>query len=148
MRIRMIQSLGGALFIAAIVAACGGSAPSSTASPSLLAALPAIQASVTSATGYPAQAIELLAGPAHLRLSISDAKLAGADQATREAGAADIVAAVEKAMASRPELAPIQEISIAIVHPEETAGAARDSHVEDVLQFRKGPNQRFSHHIT
>jgi hypothetical protein len=148
MRIRMFHSLGGALFIAAIVAACGGGAPSSTASPSLLAALPAIQASVTSATGYPAQAIELLAGPAHLRLSISDAKLAGADQATREAGAADIVAAVEKAMASRPELAPIQEISIASSIRKRPLERHAILTSKMCCNFAKGPNQRFSHHIT
>lgn len=148
MRMRMIRIMCSAVFIAAIVAACGGATPSSSASPSLLATLPAIQASVTSATGYSAEAMELLAGPAHLRLSISDAKLAGADQAAREAAATDIVAAIEKAMESRPQLAPIQEISIAIVHPAETGGSVRDTHVEDVLQFRRGVNQRFIHHIT
>lgn len=143
---RTIRNLCSVICVAIIAVACDG-APSSSASPSMLAALPAIQESVTAATGYPAEAIELLAGPARLRLSISDGKLAAADQATREAGAANIVAALENAMATRPEFAPIQEISIAIVHPAAT-GEAADDHVEDVLQFRRGPNRRFVHHIT
>jgi len=38
----------------------------------------------------------------------------------------------------------VQVISVAIIHP----GASAETHTEDVLEFRKGPNGRFAHHVT
>lgn len=55
--------------------------------------------------------------------------------------------AVETALASHAELAAVQVISVAIVHPATSERSASDTHTGDVLEFRKGPNQRFSHHI-
>jgi hypothetical protein len=147
MRARLTRRLSLAFCIGFLLSACAGGS-SSPASPSLLAELPAIKESVVSATSHPSETLEILAGPAHLRLSISDATLAKADQAARETAATDIVTAMEKAMESRPEFAAIQEISVAIVHPAEAGEPARDFHIEDVVQFRKGPNQRFIPHIS
>ncbi len=116
--------------------------------PKLPAALPAIQSEVAASTGYWAEAIALLAGPARLRLSISDAKLATSDQSARERAASDLVATLQGAMESRAGFAAIQQIDIAIVHPAEAGGGMSDTHVEDLLQFRRAMNQRFVHHIT
>src|ERR1035441_8299008 len=102
----------------------------------LLEGLPAVTASVASAMGYPTEALEVLAGAAHLRVSVQDAKLATADQATRENAAIQIVAAIEKGIESRSEFSSIQEISVAIIHPAEGGESAEDPHVEDVMQFR------------
>jgi hypothetical protein len=56
------------------------------------------------------------------------------------------VVAVEKSMALNARFASVEEVSVAIIHPAE--GSARGSHTEDVVDFRKGPNQRFALHIT
>ena len=110
--------------------------------------LPEVRTSVASATGYPTGALEFLIGAAHLRVAVKDSKLAAADQTTRENAATQIVAAAEKWIESRPEFSSVQEISVAIIHPDESGGSAEDTHVEDVVQFRKAPSGRFVHHIT
>jgi len=45
-------------------------------------------------------------------------------------------------------LASVQVISVAIVHPAPADGTSAQTHTEDVLEFRKGPNNRFAHCIT
>lgn len=125
--------------------ACGERG-SVSADPSWLAALDAVKSAITASTGYPASSIELLASPVHIRVSISDSKLAQSDQATRENAATAVVLAVEKSMALNARFASVEEVSVAIIHPAE--GSARGSHTEDVVDFRKGPNQRFALHIT
>jgi hypothetical protein len=72
-------------------------------------ALEDIKGVIASSAGYSKDAIELLASPAHLRVSISDDKLA---------------------------------------HNAAPKDGSDSAHTEDILEFRKGPNQRFSHHIT
>jgi len=44
-------------------------------------------------------------------------------------------------------LASVQVISVAIVHPTPADGTSAQTHT-DLLEFRKGPNNRFAHHIT
>jgi hypothetical protein len=51
----------------------------------------------------------------------------------------------EQSLAENTRFSSVQQMSVAIVHP---ATAASDSHMEDVVDFRRGPNQRFSKHIT
>ena len=51
-----------------------------------------------------------------------------------------VVATVEQAIATDARLATVEEISVAVVHPE---GVLRNTHTEDVVNFRKGPNPRF-----
>ncbi len=128
-----------------MLVACG--APSSPAGATLLGALPDMKTTVASATGYPASSLDILASASRLQLSVSDAKLASLDVSGRVSAAGDLVAAMEKAMGSRPEFSGIQEISIAVVHPSE-GSATEDTHTEDVLAFRKGANQRFIYHIS
>jgi hypothetical protein len=107
-----------------------------------------IRGSIAAATGYPKDALELLTSPVHLRISVSDSKLAQSNQMDRENAATAIVTAAEQSLSSHPQLSTIQVISVAIIHTVQVEGSDRDSHTEDVLEFRKGPNQRFSHHIT
>jgi hypothetical protein len=137
-----------AMTVSVVLGGCSPSGAPLPPSAKLLEGLPAVTARVASATGYPTEALEVLAGAAHLRVSVKDAKLATADQATRENAAIQIVAAIEKGIESRSEFSSIQEISVAIIHPAEGGESAEDSHVEDVMQFRKAPSGRFVHHIT
>ncbi|HYL01544.1 MAG TPA: hypothetical protein VEU78_10125 [Steroidobacteraceae bacterium] len=146
MRIVNLASLLAPGIVFMSLAACGGAGPSLSADPGWAAALDELKGTVSASTGYPAAAIKLLASPAHVRVSISDSRLAQADQATRENAATAVVAALEKSMASNTRFASVVAVSVAIIHAPE--GSARGSHVEDVVDFRKGPNQRFALHIT
>jgi len=103
---------------------------------------------VAEGAGYSRKAIDVTASPFHVRISVVDAKLAQADQLTRENSANAIVSAAEGYLAQHGQLASIQVISVAIVHPAQADGTVAETHTEDVLEFRKGPNQRFAHHIT
>jgi hypothetical protein len=127
--------------------ACSDRGPSASAG-SPVDGLHALAVSAAGATGYPIDALQVLAGGVHLRVSITDAKLAKSDQATRERAANNVIAALEQAMARRADMAALMEISIAIVHPTGDGDADKDSHLEDVLSFRKGPSGRFAHHVS
>jgi hypothetical protein len=59
-----------------------------------------------------------------------------------------LVGVAELVLASHPEYAKLQAISVAIIHPSPGGTASREWHIEDVVEFRKGPNQRFSLHAT
>ncbi len=118
----------------------GGSAPRDAG---WLAGLETVRSAIASSTGYSPGSIEVMASPAHLRISISDATLAQADQAAREEAATAVMTAAERSLAENARFSSVQQMSVAIVHP----GAA-DSHTEDVVDFRRGPNQRFSKHIS
>src|SRR5579863_2990296 len=137
-----------AVVAAVVLGGCSRGGARLPPSAQLLEGLPALTASVASATGYPTETLEVLAGAAHLRVSVKDAKLVTADQGTRESAATRIVTAIEKRIESRSEFSSIQEISVAVIHPAEPGGSADDSHVEDVMQFRKAPSGRFVHHIS
>ena len=148
MRSRYLVKASATLILAVILGGCSLGAGPLPPGAKLLEGLPGLTASVASATGYPTDALEFMAGAAHLRVSVKDAKLAAADQTTREGTATRVVAAIEKAIESRPEFSSIQEISVAIIHPAASAGSADDSHVEDIVQFRRAPSGRFVHHIS
>ena len=90
----------------------------------------------------------MTASPTRLRIAIADSNLAQADQLSRENAANNIVAAAESVLSQQKVFGSIQAISVAIVHPADAAGLTAETHTEDVLEFRKGPNNRFSHHIT
>ncbi|MEP7243012.1 MAG: hypothetical protein ABI885_04930 [Gammaproteobacteria bacterium] len=134
--------------LSAALASCSSGGPAAPADSELVGALPSARQAIATATGYSSDAIELMASRVHLRILVSDAKLSGSDQAARENSAAAIVVAAENALASRAGFSSVQVISVAIIHPAQSDGSSRDSHTEDVLEFRKGANQRFSHHTT
>jgi hypothetical protein len=102
-----------------------------------------LQSAIASSTGYPVGSIEVLASPARVNVSISDRELVRADHATRERVANAVVAAVQLSMATNARLAAVEEIRVVIIHPEIAHGLLSSTHTEDVLDFRKGPNQQF-----
>jgi hypothetical protein len=91
-----------------------------------------------------------IAIPDLFRMSIRDAQLAISDEGTRNAAAAALVAASEQVLSLHPEFSKLEAISVAMIHGNATADGTigKDWHIEDVVELRKGPNQRFSVHIT
>jgi hypothetical protein len=78
-----------------------------------------------------------------LNVTISDRKLARADRDQRERVANAVVTAVEESISMNARLTKLDEIRVVMVHPEEGHGLFGSTHTEDVMEFRKGPNQRF-----
>ena len=134
--------------IAALVGACTRTGPSPPSNTQWGQGLEQVKTAVVTASGYSPETIDVTASPAHLRISVADPKLSQADQLTRENSANSIVSAVESALAQQEQFTSIQVISVSIVHPAQADGTPTQTHTEDVLEFRKGPNQRFAHHIT
>jgi hypothetical protein len=116
--------------------------------PGWSAALEQLTSAIAASTGYSPASIEILASSAHLRISISDAELAQAEQSARESAATAVVAAAEQSMAKEARFAAVQEVSVAVIRPGGGQGSSTASHMEDVVDFRRGPSQRFSKHIT
>jgi hypothetical protein len=108
--------------------------------------LQAVGDAVSRAVGYSRADVGVIGSRVRLQISISDPKVAAADQATREQAAAAIVTAAEGAIATQGGLKAVEAISIVIVHPAATGEAPSPWHVEDVVEFRKDQNQRFSLH--
>ena len=134
-------------FLAAAIAGCSSGRPSS--SPSRWAAsLEQIRSAVSAAGGYSPEAVEVTASPTLLHIAISDATLAQADQVTRGSSANAFVAAAESILSQQEFFASVQAIDVAIMHAGQAEGSPAQTHTEDVLEFRKGPNKRFAHHIT
>jgi len=90
----------------------------------------------------------LTSSEVRLRMSVSDVKLAMSDETTRNNAAAALVAVAEQILAFHPEYAKLQAISVAIIHPSAEGAARSELHIEDVVEFRRGPSQRFFVHIT
>lgn len=128
------------------LAACTPAGEAPTAVSQFDHELQAIRDAVSQAVGYSREDVGVIGSRLRLQISISDAKLAAADPAAREQEAAALVTATERALASHPDLSAVEAISIVIVHPTAGGEAPTAWHVEDVVDFRKGPNQRFSLH--
>jgi hypothetical protein len=155
MKVWSVRRISAAALLAAALSACGGQGPpasgdlqSTQGNPQETVGLGDIKSAIASTSGYSKDALELLASPAHLRIVVSDNTLAHSNQMDRENAANTIVTSAEQAMSSHPQFVAVQVISVAIIHTSQIEGADRDSHTEDVLEFRRGPNQRFAHHIT
>ena len=131
-----------------LVASCGMGQSGSSASRQFTADIQGISDAIAIGTHYPTSAIELTSSKARLRIAVSDVQLAMADEATRNGAAAALVGVAEQVLASHPEYAKLQAISVAIIHSSPAGTASMDWHIEDVVEFRKGPNQRFSLHTT
>jgi hypothetical protein len=134
--------------IAAGLLACGAGGSDPAAASRYTADLQVVSDGIAAAAGYSGDAVELTSSRVRLRIEIRDPQLAGADPATRNTVAANIVTDAEKVLAVHPEFASLQQISVAVIHAAAKSGAGSDWHIEDVIEFRKGPNQRFSVHIT
>jgi ribonuclease PH len=130
--------------------ACGTRTQSVNGSQLAISDLQAITESIATAAHYPSSTIEIMSSPIRFRISIRDAQLAVSDEATRNAAAAALVAASEQVLATHPEFSTLEAISVAIIHGNATADgkSGKDWHIEDVVEFRKGPSGRFSVHVT
>jgi hypothetical protein len=134
-----------ATLTAAAMASCGGlPAPVAGLTDSHLQG---IAGSVAKATGYPLDLIEVTGSRSRVRLVISDSRLATAGQAEREQMARSVVVAVERRMDACEPCAAIEALSVAIVHAPPQA-ARSIWHVEDVVEFRRGPDRRFKLHVS
>lgn len=134
--------------LATVLCGCGGGGPAPAVDAGWLEGLEQVKSAISSSTGYAPSSIEVMSSPAHMRISISDTRLAQADQAAREAAATAVVTAAERSLAEHARFSSVQEMSVAIVHPAGAEGAPADSHTEDVVDFRRGTNQHFSKHIS
>lgn len=148
MRARFLQRVSAVLLVVATLAACGGREPAAQSSSQWAAGLDRVKSAIAASAGYSGDVLDVTASPTHLRIFVSDAKLSQSDQITRENTASTIVSAAESALSEQAQFVSVQVISVAIIHPAQNAGTAGDSHTEDVLEFRKGSNGRFAHHIT
>jgi len=128
-----------------VLAACGARDPGTRAGVAFTPDIQGIGNLIAASAQYPSTALEMTSSSVRLRIAVSDPKLAAADEPTRRAAAAALVAIAETVLASHPEYANLEAVSIAIIHP---SVAGSDWHTEDVVEFRKGPNQRFSEHTT
>ncbi len=146
----LVRQMLCATLLAGSLIACGTKVPNPGDRQSTTLDLPAITASVAAATHYPADTLEILTGPSRLRISIRDSQLAVSDEGSRNAAATAVVAACEQVLAAHPEFSTVEAISVSIIHGNPTAEGAvgKDWHIEDVIEFRKGPSGRFSIHVT
>jgi hypothetical protein len=134
--------------MAAPIASCGtGGSSTNTAAP-FTPDIQVISDAIATAAKYPTGAVELTSSQVRLRIEVSDATLAMADEVTRNTAATSLVAAAEQVLASHPEYAKLEAISVAIIHPGVPSATGSGWHIEDVVEFRKGPSQRFSLHTT
>lgn len=98
---------------------------------------------IVSSTEYPPESIEVLASAALVNVSISDRKLARADDDSRERVANVVLTAVERTIADNSRLSAVEEVRIVIVHPAAAQGLLGSTHTEDVLEFKRGPDRQF-----
>jgi hypothetical protein len=127
--------------LAGLLASCGAGNPGPKGSRQFTPDIQGISEAIATGAHYPRSEIRL-------RISVSDINLAMSDETTRNNAAAALVAVAEQVLASHPEYAKLHAISVAIIHPSAGRAASSEWHIEDVVEFRKGPPDRFSVHIT
>jgi hypothetical protein len=131
-----------------LVASCGAGNPGPKESRQFTPDIQGISDAIAAGAHYPRNEIDLTSSEVRLRISVSDVKLAMSDETTRRNAAAALVAVAEQVLAFHPEYAKLQAISVAIIHPGAGGVASREWHIEDVVEFHKGPSNRFSVDIT
>ena len=134
--------------MAVLIASCGMNASDSKSAAPFTPDMQGISDAIATAAKYPTSSVELTSSQVRMRIEVSDATLAMADEVTRNNAATSLVAAAEQVLASHPEYAKLEAISVAIIHPGVASAAGSGWHIEDVVEFRKGPNQRFFLHTT
>ncbi len=144
----LVRRLLAVASMADLTASCGmsGSDPKSAAA--FTPDIQVISDAIATAAKYPTSVVELTSSQVRLRIAVSGAKLAMADEVTRNIAATHLVVVADQVLASHPEYAKLEAISVAIIHPGVASATGRGWHIEDIVEFRKGQNQRFSLHIT
>lgn len=129
--------------ITAMLCAASACGSPGVSDPGWTAALEQLHGAIVSSTGYPAGSVELIGSMGRVNVTISDRELARADRYVRERVADAVVIAVEESMTANARLTNVDEIRVVMVHPEEGHGLFGSTHTEEVMEFRKRPNQRF-----
>ena len=109
-----------------------------------LSALETVSTAVTTATGYPADHVDVSGNQKHVYVSLIEPQLMNADDATLERTANAMVAAVEPMLRQRREFAAVQTIYIEIYHPSGLAKTPSRWHSRNVLEFRRCADQHFA----
>jgi hypothetical protein len=144
---RMTRGLLLAACVVLCLAACGRRPP--VAAPGFfqyIAALESVDAAVASASGYPPDHIDVSGNRTHLYITLIEPKLMTADDASLEKAATEVVAAAAPLLAQHTEFASLKTINVEIYHPSGLATAPNKWHTQNVLEFRRGPDQRFAIH--
>lgn len=145
MRRRLVHGVILALFVASALAACGMPVPwQPKGFWQCFVDFPAITDAIAKGSGYRIDYADVVGNRSRMQIFIYEEKLEAADEATREKAASVVVAAAEHALATRPGCESIEVISVGIYHPSGFTGPARAWHMEDVVEFRKGPDQHFA----
>lgn len=134
--------------MATVTASCGAGGSGSNSGATFTPDIQVISDAIATAAKYPTGSVELNSRQVRLRIAVSDTTLAMADEVTRNNAATSLVAVAEQVLASHQEYAKLEAISVAIIHPGVSSATGSGWHIEDVVEFRKGLNQRFSLHIT
>src|SRR5690242_2979497 len=127
MRTSFCLRLPALLLLTTVVTACSGGSPSSGSVPQWGQSLEQMKSVIAEGAGYSRKAIDVTASPVHVRIAVVDAKLAQADQLTRENSANAIVSVAEGYLAQHGQLDSIQVISVAILHPTQADGMAAET---------------------
>lgn len=130
------------------MAACSSADRPPVGAPQFATDLQQMADTVAASAGYPKEAIELIASRVRLQVSIADANLASLDDAARTARVAAVVASLEELLPNYPELGGLQTISVAVIHPSQPDASPKEWHTEDVFEYRRGPSQRFTIHVS
>jgi hypothetical protein len=106
---------------------------------------PDIQKTIVALTGYKPVAVELTTTGHQLVVTLVNSKFVSAQSTERESEASAIVSDVAKAIASKPEFKTVSSIPIDYV-----SRPARNehSHLEDSIEFRRGMDGTFRHHVS
>ena len=145
---RLIRQALVPLLAASVLAACDIAVPwQPKGFWQCLVDFPAITDTIATSSGYRIDYTDVVGNRTHLQISIYDEKLVAADESTREKAASVVVAAAERAIETHPGCASVEVISIGIYHPSGISGPPRAWHMEDVVEFRKGPDRHFLLHV-
>jgi hypothetical protein len=148
MSVGLVRGLLIASVAAGSLAACSPAGPPKVkAFLECLSELHSIGEAVSTSVGYPNEFVDVFGNQSHLQIAIFDPKLVAADAPTREKAATAVAAAAERALASHAGCASVNSISVAIYHPSGFGGPPSEWHSEDVVEFRRGPDQRFAVHV-
>src|SRR5450755_4691472 len=110
----VVQRLLAIAAIAALTASCGMSGADPKFAAPFTPDIQVISDAIATAAKYPTGSVELTSSQVRLRISVSDATLAMADEVTRNNAATSLVAVAEQVLASHPKYAKLEAISVAI----------------------------------
>ena len=143
--VRRVLLMGVAI---ACLAACGSREPPSLSGfLQYVSDLDAIGLAISRSLEYPQGRVKVSGNRTYLHVSVFDPKLVEADPATLDRVARAVVAAAEPVIAAHTEFSTIQVITVGIHHPSGFSPPIREWHSENVIEFRRGSDQRFTVYV-